>query len=186
MHDLDEHLAAIKAGDPDAFGRWVAGAELSVRLSLRSFAAHVDVEAVLQEALLRVWQVAPRFVPDGRPNGLLRLGVRMARNLAVSERRRLHATPTEPEALEAGAFEAAIAPDPLLRAAIEGCRQELPDKPAQALEARLAAGGAEPDEALAARLAMKVNTFLQNFTRARRFLAECLRRRGVDLEAELL
>ena len=53
-----------------------------------SFAAVVDVEAVLQESLLRVWQVAPRFDADGGPNGLLRLAIRIARNLAVSELRR--------------------------------------------------------------------------------------------------
>jgi hypothetical protein len=32
---------------------------------------------------------------------------------------------------------------------------------------------------------MRPNTFLQNIVRARRFLAECLRRRGVDLGVEL-
>ena len=75
--------------------------------------------------------------------------------------------------------------DPFLRQAIEDCRRELPGKPGQALAARLEAGGAEPDEALAARLSMRVNTFLQNFTRARRLLADCLRRHGIDLDAEL-
>ncbi len=35
-------------------------------------------------------------------------------------------------------------------------------------DARLAAGGAEPDATLAAGLGMRVNTFLQNFGRARR------------------
>ena len=79
--DLDEHLAEIQAGDPDAFGRWIAAAEPTLRETLRSFAAVVDTEAVLQEALLRVWQVAPRFVRDGEPNGLFRLAVRIARNL---------------------------------------------------------------------------------------------------------
>ena len=33
----------------------------------------------------RVWQVAPRFKPDGRPDALLRLAIRIGRNLAVSE-----------------------------------------------------------------------------------------------------
>jgi hypothetical protein len=33
---------------------------------------------------------------------------------------------------------------------------------------------------------MRLNTFLQNVTRARKFLAECLKTSGVDLEAELL
>jgi DNA-directed RNA polymerase specialized sigma24 family protein len=187
VHDLDGHVPDIRAGDPDAFGRWMAGAERSVRLSLRSFAAHVDTEAVLQEALLRVWQVAPRFVPDGRPNGLLRLAVRIARNLALSERRRLHATPIDPALLErVGAEDTEPAlTDPLLRQVIAACREQLPHQPARALEARLGAGGLEPDETLAARLSMRLNTFLQNFSRARNLLAECLRKRGVDLDREL-
>ena len=78
MADLDRYLPAIAAGDPDAFGHWVAGAEPRVRLSLSSFATRVDTEAVVQETLLRVWQVAPRFRPDGRPDGLVRLAVRIA------------------------------------------------------------------------------------------------------------
>jgi len=183
MSDLDQHLPAIQGGDPDAFERWVAAAEATVRLSLRSFAAAVDTEAVLQETLLRVWQVAPRFVADGRPNGLLRLAIRIARNLAVSERRRTRAEAVDPAALDEQPV-AVVTADPLLRRAIELCRQQLEGKPAAALEARLGAAGGEPDEALAARLSMRLNTFLQNFTRARRSLAECLRRHGVDLELE--
>src|SRR5262249_22247836 len=91
--DLDVHLPAILLRDTRAFGAWMAGAEGPLRDSLRSFARVVDVEAVLQETLLRVWQVAPRFVNDGKPNGLLRLGIRMGRNLAVSELRRTRARP---------------------------------------------------------------------------------------------
>lgn len=188
MSDLDQHLAAIQHGDPDAFGRWVAGAEGRVRLSLRSFAALVDTEAVLQETLLRVWQVAPRFVPDGRADGLVRLAIRIARNLAVSEARRARGTVLDAATLQAAEPVEEEPPppvDPLLRKVIEECRGRLPDKPAQALAARLAGGGAEPDETLAARLEMRLNTFLQNFTRARRLLAECLRRHGIDLEKEL-
>jgi RNA polymerase sigma-70 factor (ECF subfamily) len=182
MPDLDEHLSAIQGSDADAFGRWVAAAETTVRLTLRSFATQVDTEAVVQETLLRVWQVAPRFVPDGRPNGLLRLAIRIARNLATSESRRHPGHHPDPVA------EGDIAPvvvDPHLRRAIEDCRAQLPAKPAQVLAVRLAAGGSEPDEELARRLAMRLNTFLQNFTRARRLLAECLRRHGVDLDLEL-
>lgn len=96
----DVHLSRIVAGDAGAFALWLAAVERPVRDSLRSFARVIDVEAVLQEALLRVWQVAPRFEPDGRPNGLLRLGVRIARNLAVSEVRRTRAVPTEDADLE--------------------------------------------------------------------------------------
>jgi RNA polymerase sigma-70 factor (ECF subfamily) len=187
MLDLDEHLTAIGAGDPDAFARWVAGAEASLRATLRPLASHVDAEAVLQEALLRVWQVAPRCQPDGRPNSLLRLGARIARNLAIDELRRNRATALDPELLLRLESEArddrdavAVAPDPLLRRLIDECRRALPQKPAQALAARLESGGGEPDGALAAKLAMRLNTFLQNVARARKLLAACLEKRGYD------
>jgi DNA-directed RNA polymerase specialized sigma24 family protein len=185
--DLDHELAAVAAGDPDAFGRWVAGAEASLRATLRPLAAHVDAEAILQEALLRIWQVAPRCRPDGRPNALLRLGARIARNLAIDELRRTHATAVDADALDAAAAadEPDVrAPDPLLRVIIEECRRALPRQPAAALMARIEAAGGEPDQRLAERLRMTLNTFLQNVGRARKLLAACLQKRGVDL-AEL-
>ena len=184
--DADVYLDAILLRDKRAFGQWMAVAEEPLRVSLRSFAAVVDVEAVLQESLLRVWTVAPRFVRDGRPNGLLRLGVRIARNLAVSEVRRTKSRPMSPEDLSehADPSEPAQA-DPILRRTIQECRDKLPEKPREALTARLESGGAEQDLDLATRLGMTVNTFLQNFTRARRFLAECLKKHGVEVDAEL-
>jgi RNA polymerase sigma-70 factor (ECF subfamily) len=186
--DLDLYVAAIVAGDADAFARWVAGAEPAIRRSLRSFAADVDAEAVVQETLLRVWQVAPRLAPDGRPQGLLRLGLRIARNLALDEARRLRpdldASALERAVDDASVMAARRAPDPLLRRAIEDCRAALPPRPAEALALRLAAGGTEADDVIAERLGMRKNTFLQNFGRARRLLAECLRLRGIDPKAE--
>jgi RNA polymerase sigma-70 factor (ECF subfamily) len=176
--DLDIHLAGIAAGDAHAFARWVAGGEPPLRAALRGFAAAVDVEAVLQEALLRVWQLAPGFHPDGAPNALLRYAHRIAHNLAVSECRRRRAVPDE-EAVATLRVES-LEPDPLLRQAIADCREKLPGKPAAALNARI--GGDGSDATLAARLNMTLNTFLQNFTRARKLLAECLERRGVRLE----
>jgi len=144
---------------------------------------------VLQEALLRVWQTAPRFKSDGKPNGLLRLAVRIARNLAVSELRKVKTDPAEAEDLERAlarleAYEVREGPDPLLRHLVEECRKKLPGKPGLALTQRLECGG-EPDVALAAQVGMKLNTFLQNVTRARRLMADCLKKKGVDLEAEL-
>ena len=177
----------IAAGDPDAFARWVAGAEASLRASLRGFAAQVDTEAVLQETLLRVWQIAPRCEPDGKPNGLLRVALRIARNLAIDQLRRRQPDALEPEDVErvpGGPPPEARASDPFLRRAIQECLRRLPARPGQALRARLRSGGGDPDATLAARLGMKLNTFLQNVTRARRHLAECLRRKGVDLELE--
>lgn len=181
MSDLDVHLAAIAAGDPQAFGRWVAGSELRLRRSLASFAVHVDVEAVLQETLLRVWQVAPRLVPDGKPEMLLRFAIRVGRNTAISELRRLGKRGTDP--LPDVAAPAVVA-DPMLREVIVGCREKLPAKPAQALTERLSAP-AFSDDTLAERVGMAKNTFLQNITRARKLLAECLRRAGIVLEEVL-
>lgn len=86
--DLDFHLAAIALGDALAFTRWVAAAEAPIRGSLCKFAARVDVEVVVQETLLRMWQVAPRVVRDGQANALLRLALRTARNLAIDDLRR--------------------------------------------------------------------------------------------------
>jgi DNA-directed RNA polymerase specialized sigma24 family protein len=191
MADLDLHLPRIAAGDGAAFGRWLAGAEGPLRAGLRGFAAQVDVEAVLQEALLRAWQVAPRLLPDGRPNALLRFAVRAARNLALDEARRAgFRAPLDDEELArqleglAAGVGPPEAPDPLLRRLIQACREKLARKPRAALDGRLASGGAEPDAEVAARLGMRTNTFLQNVTRARRALSECLRRAGVPL-AEL-
>lgn len=184
--DLDDLLPAIAAGDSEAFGRWLSGAERPLRESLRPFAASVDVEAILQEALLRTWQVAPRVRPDGRPNALLRMALRIARNHAVSELRRSRPDAVDPEMLErltaADEMAEPKLPDPLLRRLIAECRERLPRQPARALLLRLDAAGGEPDETLAARAGMTLNTFLQNFTRARRALAECLKGRGVELE----
>jgi len=186
--DLDVYLAAILGGDTRAFGGWMSGAEPRVRDSLRSFAQVIDVEAVLQETLLRTWQVAPRFVADGRPNGLLRMAIRIGRNLAISEVRRMKATPTDGEALEAALAAGdrpMSAPDPMLRKAIAECRDKLPAKPRQALDARLASAGGQDDDDLATALRMKLNTFLQNVTRARQLIADCLGKRGVAIDLEL-
>lgn len=190
MHDLDTYLDAIRAGDADAFGRWVAGSETRIRLSLRSFAEHVDVEAVVQETLLRVWQVAPRFTPDGRPDALLRLAIRTARNLAVSDVRRRRPTSFDPEQLERCARSEDVAipqveADPLLREAIVRCHDKLPRKPRAVLSARLESGGAMHDRDVAATLGMTLNTFLQNVTRARRLLVACLQKLGIEPLTEI-
>lgn len=166
-----------------------------MRASLRPLAARVDCEAVVQEALLRVWQVAARCRRDERPNALLRMAIVIARNLGLDEVRRARVTATEAGALEAAmarvtaeawAASAGVTPlsDPMLRRAIEECRRALPRKPAEALDARLESAGAEPDRVLAERVRMKLNTFLQNVTRARKLLAGCLKKRGVDVGAE--
>ncbi len=165
-------LADIAAGDRSAFAGWLRTAEPAVRLSLRSFAERVDVEAVLQESLLRAWQCAPRVEPDGAENVLLRFTLRVARNLAIDEARRFR---TAPASEELEPIHTPAVPDPWLRAHIERCRDELPAQPRRALDARIEADG-EPDAELAQRLRMRKNTFFQNLARARRLLAACLER----------
>lgn len=179
--DLDLELAAISRGDADAYARWLTHAERPLRVSLRSFARSIDTEAVVQEALLRVWQVARSVKPDGRPNALLRMAVRISRNLCVSElRHRREVVSAEDGLPDEASYEPEL-PDPLLREYIQFCLKKLPSKPREVLLARLAASGGADDIALAEKLAMKVNTFLQNVTRARKALEECLRRSGVEV-----
>ncbi len=184
--NLDDLWPAVAAGDTHAYARWMSLAEPPLRRSLRGFAAAVDVEAVLQEALLRMWQIAPRFEADGRPEGTLRLALRVAKNLAISEARRMRADVAAPETLElAGAELEPATPDPMLRSSILECREALPPKPREALDARIFASGDEGDDVLAERLGQRKNTFLQNFGRARKLLAECLEKRGVQVPTEL-
>jgi DNA-directed RNA polymerase specialized sigma24 family protein len=186
--DLDRAFAAVQEGDANAFATWLRLAEIPLRASLRSFARALDVEAVLQEGLLRMWVLAPTLTLGGR-NASLRYALRLLRNLALDETRRLkRLVPLDESALERlpeANAEPASPPDPALRRAIRACIEQLPRQPRAALEARLASDGRRPDRDLAAALQMQKNTFLQNIVRARRLVAECLERAGVSL-AEVL
>jgi RNA polymerase sigma-70 factor (ECF subfamily) len=160
-------------------------AERPLRITLRRFAASVDTESVMQETLLRVWQVAPRHVPDGRPDSLLRLAVRIARNLALDQARRWGRAVEGPDGDGSVGVDDLPDPgppsDPLLRERILDCLRRLPRRPGEALTARLGSAGGASDHDLAAGLRMTLNTFLQNVTRARRLLAECLHRHGIEV-----
>jgi RNA polymerase sigma-70 factor (ECF subfamily) len=182
----DALLPAIAAGDVQAFACWLAQAEPRVRASLKRFARDVDTEAVLQETLLRLWQVAPRVVVDARGDALLRLGVQVARNLALDQARstrRRGAAEQQPEPEVPADVHAEAAPaDPWLREAIQRCAGKLPKQPAAVLHSRLQSAGCDSDELLAQRLGMRLNTFLKNFGRARQLLLECLARAGVQVD----
>ena len=180
MDDLDALWPAIARADAAAFARFLAHAELPLRRSLITFARAIDTESIVQEALLRVWQVAARYEPDGRPNGLLRLTLRIARNLALDEAKRVRRAVASFEIAQP-LLEAEATPegaDPFFRDVVAGCLEDLPPQPSLALRTRLADEGAEPDASIAARCRMKTNTFLQNVSRARRLLAECLQKRA--------
>jgi DNA-directed RNA polymerase specialized sigma24 family protein len=175
----DALLPAIAAGDLQAFASWLSQAEPRIRLSLQRFARVVDTEAVLQETLLRIWQVAPRAHVDARGDSLLRLGVQIAHNLAVDHVRR--SKRAERAALAEDDETTQALPDPLLRERITECVKRLPAKPALVLASRVDNRGAAPDETLAEALGMQLNTFLKNFGRARKLLLECLAKAGVEL-----
>jgi len=188
MTDLDPYLPGIALGDEDSFAAWLALAEAPLRRSLRRFAAAVDTESVVQETLLRIWQVAHRCEPDGRPNGLLRLAVRIARNLAVDEVRRRGSplpigAPADGAPDDTAPIEPPVLPDPLLRRQIARCFEKLAGAPRRALLLRIAHAGGASDHLLADQARMRLNTFLQNVTRARRLLARCLERAGVRVPA---
>jgi RNA polymerase sigma-70 factor (ECF subfamily) len=184
--DLDKYLVSIAAGDAHAFGTWASLAEEPLRRSLRSFASIVDTEAVLQEGLLRVWQVAPRVVEDGQGNSLLRMAMRIVRNAAIDAARRNRRQISE-DPLESSpkVSVAPVEPDPWLREAIHQCRELLPDRTRLVLRLRLEAAGDRPDRVLAEEADMTLNTFLKNFGRARRALGECLDKKGVDWQRGL-
>lgn len=179
--DLDLLVPAIVAGDAQVFGQFMAATEMPLRRSLKAFAVRVDIEAVVQEAFLRLWQVAPRFASDGRPNGFVRLLCRVARNLALDDLKRRREEPSDAENVEA-LFEAEPV-DPMLRNLIAHCFEELPPKPRLAIVSRIDSHGSEQDSHLAERCAMTLNTFLQNVTRARKLLASCLEAKGVQVSS---
>jgi DNA-directed RNA polymerase specialized sigma24 family protein len=184
---LDDAYALVRDGSHDAFAEWVRLVESTVRASLRGFARVADVEAVLQETLLRMWRLAPVLELSGE-HASLRYAVRIARNLALAEaRRRGREVPLEDDG--GVAVKIAIPPRPGrdlgLRRMILECLGKLPGKPGVALRARLADGGSSADRELAEGLRMTLNTFLQNVVRARRHLEECLKSRGVAVQ-ELL
>lgn len=184
--DSDVELPAIQRGDAEAFARWLVLAEPPLRAGLRKFATMVDTEAVLQEALLRTWQVAPHCHGDGRAHTLLRFAMRVTQNLAIDEARRHRLLPTAfGDELPEPFVEPANAPDDAVRAAVASCLGKLPPQPARAITLRLADEGRTTDRDLAVGAGMTTNTFLQNITRARKLLAECLQRAGIDLTLEM-
>ena len=181
---MDESFRLARQGNQDAFARWMGLVELPLRRSLWRFARVVDVEVVVQETFMRMWLAARDQAREiSGSHASLKFAYRVARNVALEELRRarqdLRIDLEELDGLPEGRFEVPL-PDPALARAIRDCREKLPEQPRRALSARIDQGHM-PDRALAERLRMKANTFLQNVVRARRLLRECLERRGVRL-----
>lgn len=185
MTPIDACFEAVRRGDHAAFEAWLSLVEPSLRASLRGFARGVDVEAVLQEGLTRMWVLAPRLELNGE-NASLRYALALVRNLARHEAKRIGMFATlEPDADGHAPPEPSVLPEPVpdpgLRRAIDACLETLPPQPRRALIARLASRGRLADRDLAEQCGMAPNTFLQNVVRARRSMATCLEGKGVHL-----
>jgi RNA polymerase sigma factor (sigma-70 family) len=181
MTPVDAAFDKVRSESPDAFARWVGLVEIPLRVSLRRFAQQVDVEAIVQEGLLRMWRLAPRVELEGE-DASLRYALRLVRNLALREAERsARFDRLELEGVDTAA-ESSLrpepVPDPALRTILLDCLKRLPTRPRLALAARLESGGGIPDVTLAESLRMSSNTFLQNIVRARRHLAKCLDANG--------
>jgi DNA-directed RNA polymerase specialized sigma24 family protein len=184
---IDQAFESARQGDRQAFGDWMGRVERPIRASLARFARAVDVEAVVQETLLRMWTLAcdPGRELTGE-NASLRFALGVARNLARAEARRFaREDRVDPHELPEVPVEPEPVPSPGLRAAIEDCWRRLAGRPGDALRLRVSLGAGMSDQELAPFLGMTLNTFLQNVVRARRRLADCLRGRGVDLREVL-
>lgn len=183
VSEIDVLFARVRRGDQAAFGRWMGRVERPIRMSLARFARAVDVEAVVQETLLRMWVLATQHLRELEgENASLRFAIGLARNLARSEARRMGRVRfLPPEDLPEVPVEPPPAPDPGLAAAIRDCVERLSSKLRSVLQARMARGALEPDRELAAELNMRLNTFLQNVVRARHQMRKCLEGKGVPI-----
>src|SRR5262245_1014992 len=184
--ELDALFATARSGDAMAFASWAGQVERPVRSSLSRFARAVDLEVVVQETLLRMWLLATRSGKElTGDHASLRMALAVARNVAREEvRRSRHGSLVPIEECESDP-EMVVPPpaghDPGLAQAIRDCIGGIRGRPKAALELRIHEGHERPDRELAEQLGLKLNTFLQHIVRARRSLADCLRRKGVDL-----
>ena len=174
-------LEAIARRDQDAFSRWFARCEIPLKRSLRNFAEVVDVEAVIQDTAIKVWEGASKIEPDGRPECLLRWALTVARNAARNAATRAgHQVPLEVHPEDAGA-PVVVAGDPILRVRIRRCLEQLRTNPRRVLAARLADSGQRRDRDLATSMGMSFDAFRQNLARGRHALEQCLRGFGIDV-----
>jgi RNA polymerase sigma factor (sigma-70 family) len=187
--DYDLEVAewqAIVRRDEDAFKRWLERAHIPLRLSLKSFAAVVDVEVVVQETAIRVWDHASTIKPDGRPAFALRWAVITARNNALNAVKRAHRDERFRDQLDRS--DAQIEPaalDPFLRSRIHRCRERLPAALRRVIDVLLSDGGQRSPRECATANHMSYDAFRQNLSRGRRALEDCLREHGIRIKEYL-
>jgi DNA-directed RNA polymerase specialized sigma24 family protein len=184
MTEIDELFVRARGRDGAAFAEWAGRVERPVRSSLLRYARAVDLEVVVQETLLRMWLLATttRKELEG-DHASLRMAIAVARNVAREELRRARrdAHDSLDDAEHNVVIEPPPSPDPGLSRAIRDCFEKLPGRLRTALHQRIAHGATQPDRDLAEALGLKLNTFLQHIVRARKSMADCLGRKGVEL-----
>ena len=189
-----ECLANTTAGGPvpsaaeRAFGDWLQRVLPTLRASLRSYAYVIDVESVIQDTALVMWERAKAIASGQKPalegrEASFRLAYRAARNRA-SNMRRKHRREVLVDMGDDDAFDftdpVLFETDPFLGERIRACHGLLKPQPAKALAIRLTHGH-RPEEEQAALAGMTKNTFHQNILRARQQLKECLENMGIEL-----
>lgn len=173
-------LAAFAAGDRAAAGALVARlAPRILALARRLLQDRAEAEDVTQEALLRLWQIAPRWQPGGaQPATWLH---RVAVNLATDRLRRRRGVALdqidEPEDGLLPPLEAMIQADRM--AALDAALAALPDRQRAAVVLRHIEGLTNPE--IAALLDVGVEAVESLTARGKRRLAELLAGRRADL-----
>ena len=181
-------LEAIVQRDQNAFARWFARSEIALKRSLRNYAQVVDVEAVVQDTALRVWERASTITPDLRSGFLLRWAVTVARNNARNQATRagrLEPLDVNRVTERNPSLTTIVRIDPMLRTRVADCRMQLSENLRRAIETRLADRGERSDRELATLIGMSFDAFRQNLARGRRALKECLRKFGIDVSEYL-
>jgi DNA-directed RNA polymerase specialized sigma24 family protein len=179
-------LQAIAQGNQeaqDAFNRWFGRCEIRLKRSLRDFASVVDVEAVVQDTALLVWERAATISPERPPGFLFRWAVTVAKNKARNNAKRAgRQLPLDGESQPA---DSSPLGDPLLRSQILKCRERLSPHQQRVVTARCEDGGTREDRGLAASIDMSFEAFRQNLARARKALVKCLRSFNIDVMEHL-
>jgi len=177
-------LEAIARRDREAFSRWFARCEIPLKRSLRSFAQTADVEAIVQETAIKLWQDPSKIRPDGGSGFLLRWARVVARNAARNAAKRPanrldhHASMPPDDEIVAHVLPMS---DLFLRTRIQQCLERLPIRQQRGFRARLDNGGSRKDRELAESIDMSFDVFRQTITRGRKALIKCLRSFNIDV-----
>lgn len=175
--DIEEWIVRTGLGDRQAFDALYAATSAKLfGVCLRILNNRAEAEEALQEAYIRVWQRADRFVANGySPMTWL---ITLTRNLAI-DRLRARKAPTEDisdrgDIADNGPTPEQAAEAASERAMIDRCLDELDDPKAGAVRGAYLLG--ETYEDLAARYAVPVNTMRTWLRRSLLKLRECLTR----------